>query len=250
MATIDSLTKLKERLLHDNARLGRLKIFLDSNKYNQKAKISVCGINEDGTQGYTSEHATLDDLDTSFCQLFLVENVCPETVSSLNEKLGVELDVFARHIENESWFRTNVVSRCVPDLPSVKRGQSYLQLRYVETMPLHDERCSDYRTPRNMTEVYDFVQYSHAEKAEKVIEAVDDLRDHVSGWRLPKEGLTTVPRPAEYFEPKARPRTSDLNGKRFCPILWVRCVITIWFKRTAEGGWIGMYLNTTKLLKY
>jgi hypothetical protein len=74
------------------------------------------------------------------CRLFLVENVCPQTVSLLGERFHIDPQFFADHFNVESWYR--IGADRLPPLPSSQKLQDFLQLRFIETQKILNSQPS------------------------------------------------------------------------------------------------------------
>jgi hypothetical protein len=73
--------------------------------------------------------------------LFIVENICPDTVILLGERFNIDPQAFADHVNHTSWFRINDVADSMPALPSSQKLDTFLQLRYIEMRKVLNVQC-------------------------------------------------------------------------------------------------------------
>lgn len=260
METSEALKRLRDYLGSEEFngwdRFRRLKRFVDSTDKIPKARFSILTLKLDGSQEGPfdrEEYTELDHFLTQYplepeaCRLFLVENICPETVALLHERLGVELDVFVKHVDNEPWFRSHDVTRCVPELPSSQIKRNFLQIRHIETLSVYDN--SDPKSPPSGDVLDSCEDLSFKDIDLWHVRA--DSKTRNSGklgrlWRLPDKRSTRIPRPAEKLIRQSRPKIAGFEVEHFCPVLWPRHISTIWFKHNELGGWVGTF-NISKI---
>jgi len=145
--------------------------------------------------------------DTS--RLFLVENICPQTVSLLGERFNIDPQFFADHFNTESWYRIGEDYQ-LPALPSSQKSQDFLTLRFIETQT---------------------ILKSLSEQENDVAIIPDDAVSFI----LPDKTTARVQRKAGRLTPRSR------AGQSFHPLLLARQAITIWFQEHGSGGqgWTG-----------
>jgi len=160
------------------------------------------------------------------CRLFLVENVCPQTVSLLGEHFNIDPQFFADHFNIESWYRIGESDR-LPALPSSQKLQDFLQLRFIETQAIVKKPPPSYG-------IGDGLKMDGSRSGEKGSDVVIVPDDAVS-FILPDKTTARVLRKAGRLTPRAR------ADHAFHPLLLARQAITVWFqKQNAEGqGWTG-----------
>lgn len=234
-------------------KVRRLKRFVDSTDQSPRVRFSILNLGLDGSgedvidgDGYSE----LDDFlnhqphEAGACRVFLVENICPETVALLHERLGVELDVFIKHVDNEPWFRTHddTVTRSVPELQSSLIGRNFLQIRHIETLVAYNVANPDLPPSGDVLDSREDLSFHNIDltggRVDIKIKRFSRLGHY---WRLPDKYSTRIPRPAEKLFRQPRPKTAGSEDKKFCPALWPRHVSTIWFKQDESGGWVGTY---------
>ena len=172
----------------------------------------------DGTARLAEELESTDSEDA--CRLFMVENVCAQTISLLGERFDIDPQFFADHLNNEPWYRIAEVADRLPALPSAQKLHDFLQLRYVE--------------PRQLSNFqYPFYASSSLSTGKGVSTSISS--DAMS-FMYPDEVTTRIPRKAGKFNPRLR------QGREFEPLLCTRQAITVWFKKKDTGlkGWTGI----------
>jgi hypothetical protein len=185
------------------------------------------GIQFDHFEGAARLAQELDQPETKeSCRLFIVENVCAETISLLGERFDIDPQFFADHLNNEPWYRIANVADRIPALPSTQKLQDFLQLRYIE--------------PRQLSKFQYSFHGSHAtfSHEERKVDKADDhsVTSDAKSFMNPDETTTRIPRKAGKLNPRTR------KGREFEPLLCTRQVITVWFKKTDDGskGWTGI----------
>jgi hypothetical protein len=147
------------------------------------------------------------------CRLFLVENICPQTVSLFGERFNIDPQFFADHFNTESWYRIGEDSQ-LPALPSSQKSQEFITLRFIET--------------------------------QTILKALADQENDIAiipedavSFILPDQTTARVGRKAGRLTP--RPRA----GQSFHPLLLARQAITVWFQKHGSRGqaWIGQSGN-------
>jgi hypothetical protein len=98
------------------------------------SEVSVVSV--EGSHGLLEQLPSLDDTTLS-SQLIVVENICPDTLAYLGGAYDIDPQFFAEHINVLPWYRIdkNMPER-LPSLPSTKKAEDFLTLRYVETREL------------------------------------------------------------------------------------------------------------------
>jgi hypothetical protein len=159
------------------------------------------------------------------CRLFIVENVCAQTISLLGEHFDIDPQFFADHLNNEPWYRIENIADRIPALPSSQKLHDFLQLRYIEPRQL-----SKYQYPFHVSQ-------SLFNQTDKDIFGADDesVASDAKSFMKPDETTTRIPRKAGKLTPRVR------KGKEFEPLLCTRQAITVWFKKRDLGskGWTG-----------
>jgi hypothetical protein len=156
------------------------------------------------------------------CRLFLIENLCPDTIAILGGHFDMDPQFFADHIDNTSWYRIMEVADHIPALPSRKKTHDFLQLRHIET--------------RIFTDSPKFKSLFNSPSQTADIEAA---RVPNSGYEsttvLPDITTTRIPRKAGRIIPKSR------KNVNFEPLLCTRQVVTVWFQNKSPGNewWTG-----------
>ncbi len=183
------------------------------------AKTTIITINPESADGNISARLEINDLDGSpalaqylgsprsnqCCQLFLVENLCPETIALLGGHFDIDPQFFAEHVDNTSWYRITDVADHIPALPSTKKMHDFLQLRHIEARVFSDSPT------------------------------FQSLFDGSGTTITPDRTTTRLPRKAGRIIPRSR------KGLHFDPLICTRRVVTVWFqKRKSENeGWTG-----------
>ena len=163
--------------------------------------LPVSLISAQGPHGLLQHLPALEN-DTSSSQLIVVENICPDTLALLGGVCDIDPQFFAEHIQVLPWYR---LDERIPDrlasLPSTKKAEDFLSLKYVETRKLSENDASSI----------------HAES----VLWPDDLETRL---RHSAGKLTPVSR----------------DGQEFPLMAFTRQTISVWCgKKTNCSGWIG-----------
>lgn len=162
------------------------------------------------------------------CRLFIIENICSETVVLLGEHLNIDPQFFVDHIKNEPWYRIVSVAKRIPALPSSQKLQEFLHIRFIET--------------RALSKFQPEFRSSHVEDVKNEIEMriesgkEQETDSDAKSYMLPDEMTTRIPRKAGKLNPRTR------TGENFESILCTRQAVSVWFSKTETGveGWTGM----------
>lgn len=143
---------------------------------------------------------------TPSSQLIIVENICPNSLAILGGTYDIDPQFFAEHINVLSWYKMseNVPER-LPSLPSTKKEEDFLVLRYVET---------------------------------REIVLSDDASVYAESILWPDSSEIRIEHSAGKLEPVS------ISGKTFPRMAFTRKTVSIWCqKKTSGNGWIGMSSN-------
>ena len=151
------------------------------------------------------------------CNIFLVENVCPQTIALLGGYFDINPQFFADHVKNGDWFKDHDLMDQIPALPSSQKWHDFLQVRFIQTLTVSKHSSSTFD--------------SKSMSGNNVDTEQDPSRDYL----VPDESVTRLPRKAGKLMPRAR---DDLNLEL---LLCTKQNITTWFgKRGAKDeGWNG-----------
>ena len=166
----------------------------------------------EGTSKLSEHLLHLQDQDGS-CSIFLVENVCPETIALLGGFFDINPQFFADHVKNGDWFKDSDLMDQLPALPSSQKWHDFLQVRFVQSLTVSKKPASIY-----------------------VPETGADLaQDPSLDYLVPDESITRLPRKAGKLTPLAR--TDDNLEFLLC----TKQSITVWCgKRSPQHkGWNG-----------
>jgi Mg2+ and Co2+ transporter CorA len=144
--------------------------------------------------------------DTSpFSELIIIENICPDTLTLLGGAYDIDPQFFAEHVSVLSWYQMfEKVPERLPSLPSTKKAEDFLTLRYVSTRELDEKDDASI-------------------SAESVI------------W--PDMDKTRLRHSAGRLKPVSGPE------KTFPPMAFTRQVVSVWCqKKTNCDGWIAIML--------
>ncbi|PMD48010.1 hypothetical protein L207DRAFT_521433 [Hyaloscypha variabilis F] len=158
-----------------------------------------------------------------YCHLFLVENMCPESVALLGGVLKVPPEFFARRLRYTTWHRIEEISDRLPVLPSIMNSHHYSQLVYMEVQrsvkqafAISESCWTDASSIPRGGEIIPGSRFSEA-------------RFHVKA----DESRCRVPRKARKLIPWAR------KGRDFEALVSARQVVTIWFRAESGSAWSG-----------
>lgn len=227
-------------------RFSNLRHFVSSDQRDPISQFSILTIGSEGSgssqtdrKGHVelAEFLTRYPLDDGACRLILVENLCPETIALLHEEFQVEAEFFARHVNNETWFRVKDLGESLPELPSTLQKHSFLHIRWIEVLSVYDRsnpKVAPEAAVLDFTEEQTFSKWIYKNKG---------FGNTFPAWRGPDRGTTRVPRLAEKIKPALRPGNIMDGGNpyQFHPLLCARYVATVRFVKHDKGGWIGMF---------
>jgi hypothetical protein len=139
-------------------------------------------------------------------QLIIIENICPNTLTTLGAMYDVDPQFFAEHISVLSWYNmVEKVPERLPSLPSTKKAEDFLTIRYVDTRELH---------------------------------LSEDDSVYASSIMWPDPHHTRVKHSAGKLEPISRP------GRVAPRMVFTRQTVSVWCRKKPNGnGWIGMNLH-------
>jgi len=166
------------------------------------------------------------------CRLFLVENVCPQTVALFGEQFNIDPQFFADHFNTESWYRIGEDSQLLA-LPSSQKSQDFLTLRFIETQTIRlKPQPSD-----NLGHDLEANGTAPGKPESDIVVIPDDAVSFI----LPDKTTARVQRKAGRLTPRSR------AGHSFHPLLLARQAITVWFQAHSNGGqgWTGQSSNFT-----
>jgi hypothetical protein len=171
------------------------------------------------------------------CRLFIVENVCAQTIELLGERFDIDPQFFADHLRNEPWYRIENGAERIPALPSSQKLRDYLQLRYIEARTVSTSWDKGIGGG-SVEEDSDFEKDAKSERVNTFdLEAAAPDSATEVGWSfmLPDDVTARIPRKADKLIPRAR------KGKMFEPLLCTSQAVTVWFQNVdAETeGWNG-----------
>lgn len=162
------------------------------------------------------------------CRLFIVEDICPETVVLFGEHFNIDPQFFVDHIKNEPWYRIVNVAKRIPPLPSSQKLHEFLHLRWIDTRTL-----SEFQPAFRSTHIEDIAkEIGSRTRGEKELGTESDARSFM--W--PDEMTTRIPRKAGKLNPRTRKA-----GETFDSLLCTRQAATVWFNEAEIGveGWTG-----------
>lgn len=158
---------------------------------------------------------------TAECNLFLVENVCPETIALLGGYFDINPQFFADHVKNGDWFKDYNLMDQLPALPSSQKWHDFLQVRFIQTLTVSK---------------YPYSSFDSGSKSTSQT-SVDVKQDPTRDYLDPDETITRLPRKAGKLKPLAH-ESQDLDL-----LLCTKQNITTWMgKRGSEDegkGWNG-----------
>jgi hypothetical protein len=177
--------------------------------------ISIVNIAGEGSQisieDLTSPHDLFKKLpsleDTySSSQLIIIENICPETLTLVGGYYDIDPQFFAQYTNILSWYQMfEAVPERLTSLPSTKKAEDFLLLRYVSTRQLYEKDNASIR-------------------AQSVI------------W--PDMTKTRLSHSAGRLKPISAPEQT------FPPMAFTRQCFSVWCKKKTHGdGWIGACSN-------
>ncbi len=165
----------------------------------------------------------------STCRLFIVENVCPETIALLGGQLDINPQFFAAHVNNAPWYRSESGIDHTPILPSILKSVDFLQVKYIVPIVV------------SAMEGYDMEIIGRGFRRPSLLAADLDVNDPLV--QHPDEKSTRIPRKAGVV--MHRP----MAGLHHMHVLFTRQVLSMWIQRLkiepANGGWIGVCFGET-----
>lgn len=141
-------------------------------------------------------------------KLVIIESICPKTLTLIGGYYDIDPQFFAQYTNILSWYQMfEAVPERLASLPSTKKAEDFLMLRYVSTRQLTEEPEASIR-------------------ARSVI------------W--PDMGNTRLGDSAGRLKPISAPEQT------FPPMAFTRQCFTVWCKKKTNGnGWIGTSPNPT-----
>lgn len=188
-------------------RYSILKINADGPQESFEANIGLQ--NFQGTTKLSEHLIHLQDQHGS-CNIFLVENVCPETIALLGGFFDINPQFFADHVKNGDWFKDYNLMDQLPALPSSQKWHDFLQVRFVQTITVTKKSAS----------AFDSVAKSVSGGG------ADVEQDPSLDYLIPDESITRLPRKAGKLIPLAPDDDSDF-------LLCTKQNITVWFGQGA-----------------
>lgn len=166
------------------------------------------------------------------CRLFIVENICGQTVALLGGRFDIDTQFFADHLNNASWYRIGNVADRIPALPSCQKLHDFLQLRYIEARTI-----SNSSNPLFLSPSAGFMP--PPEDVESGVFEQSNSWSDAKSFMMPDGTTTRIPRKAGKLIPRER------KGETFEPVLCTRQVISVWFSKRETGisGWTGTNNN-------
>ena len=146
-------------------------------------------------------------------RLFVIENLCPQTVFKLGGALDIDPQFWADYLETLPWYRIAEVSPRLVPLPSSQREERFLKMTAI--------------LPRELA-----CETSTESTSESIYPALfDDKRSYIE----PDKATTRVRRKAGLIKPLQR------DGKVWDPIAFIRQSVGIWAKQRGQDDdeWIG-----------
>lgn len=155
------------------------------------------------------------------CNIFLVENVCPQTIALLGGYFDINPQFFADHVKNGDWFKDHSLMDQIPALPSSQKWHDFLQVRFIQTITVSSNSSSNVK------------RLNGSEGVGVDTASQDPLQDYL----VPDESITRLPRKAGKLIPRAR----DDEFASLELLLCTKQCITVWFgkKATGDQGWNG-----------
>jgi hypothetical protein len=148
---------------------------------------------------------SLDD-SSDGSKLVIIENICPQTLTLIGGYYDIDPQFFAQYTNILSWYQMfEAVPERLSSLPSTKKAEDFLMLRYVSTRQLTENPEASIR-------------------ARSVI------------W--PDMGSTRLGNSAGRLKPISAPEQT------FPPMAFTRQCFSVWCKKKTNGnGWIGTSPN-------
>jgi hypothetical protein len=146
---------------------------------------------------------------SSSSQLIIIENICPETLTLVGGYYEIDPQFFAQYTNILSWYQmTEAVPERLTSLPSTKKAEDFLSLRYVSTRQIYEADNASIR-------------------ARSII------------W--PDMKNTRLGHSAGRLNPISAPEQT------FPPMAFTRQCISIWCKeKTNSAGWIGTFSQLSR----
>jgi hypothetical protein len=178
---------------------------------------NVCGLAE-----LSRELASLPS-NNECCQLFVVENMCPQSIALIGGVLNVSPEIFARHLRDTTWHRVDEISDRVPLLPSITNSRQFNQLVYMEVQ----------RTTKQPF-VLSGKGYSDRSLVPSPGQIVPGSRFSGARFHVEADEMSCrVPRKARKLRPWIR------KGRKFESLVSARQITTIWFRGESQNTWTG-----------
>ncbi len=157
------------------------------------------------------------------CRLFIIENICPETIALIGSQFDINPQFFAAHVNNAPWYRSERGIDHTSILPSTLKAVDFLQVQYIVPIVVLAMEGYDARTT------------ARRYRRPSLLEADLDVNDPLA--QQPHQVSTRIPRKAGVVMHKP---LASLNHMH---VLFTRQVASVWIQRlkieTSQGGWTG-----------
>jgi hypothetical protein len=172
------------------------------------SEVSVISV--EGPHGLLEQLPSFADTALS-SQLIIVENICPDTLAYLGGAYDIDPQFFAEHINVLPWYRMDTeIPERLPSLPSTKKAEDFLTLRYVETRELS---------------------------------ASDNASIHADSVLWPDPLGTRLKHSAGKLTPLSR------QGQEFPLMAFTRQTVSVWCQKKTNGyDWIGIVSNVRPIV--
>ncbi|KAI9800388.1 MAG: hypothetical protein M1825_004158 [Sarcosagium campestre] len=148
-------------------------------------------------------------------RLFVIENLCAESILKLGAEFDIDPHFWADYLANLPWYRITHVPPRLSSLPSSRRAERFLKMDMITPRELV---CNSERDPNS-------TGYSAI--------ADDDAKSYIQ----PDQRTTRLGRKAGLLRPAPR------DGTEWPPMAFIRQSMAVWAKeRTPNGSWVGIVL--------
>lgn len=216
---------VKQEHYQQPVQITRISITTDESLEGSQLKINF-GENEGPSE--LEEELLSPSRSKGSCCLFIIENICPRTMSLLGKSLDIDPQFFADHLNSTSWYRIVSVGDRRTALPSMQKLQDFIQLRFVEIRKVVDRSNPS-------------IDVGATEKENDSFDSSSDANSFV----VPDETTTHIPRKAGKLTPRNR------EGYNFEPLLCIRQVVSVWSQKRKLGGddgWTGTYHDISETM--
>ncbi len=111
------------------------------------SEVSIMDLNNLDDPDHLFNHLPSLEANSDGSELVIIENICPNTLTLIGGYYDIDPQFFAQYTNMLSWYQMlEAVPERLSALPSTKKAEDFLILRYVSTRQLEEEAEASIRT--------------------------------------------------------------------------------------------------------